>query len=304
MQAIHVEEVVAGKFGLRLAPKRPSQRQLPRPVAFSRLRATETTGGLIKAVPPDAAFVLLVVLAPVPTGNVRIDGRYAALSGASPGDIFIFDLKTSPVADLTAPCDSLRFYLPAAALDRRPDGQGPWISPLQIQDPVMQGDWHCRFCLYSGSRMQRRRCSWTLSRMLFTLMSSAAMGAFRQAVALLAPAGSRLGSFGVSMHSLTPILMPILRSSISLRNVGCRQAILPGLFPHQRVFRPISGWSTGESSGRRSCCWAGHMSYRRSRLPAASRTKVTSPGFSCDPKAKAQAGGAGCTATRIYQMLQ
>jgi AraC family transcriptional regulator len=145
VQPIRVEQAIARKFGLTQAPTLPAQRHLPNPIAFSRLRATGTTGGRTKAAPPDAAFVPLVVLAPMSAGDIWIGGNPGALPSASPGDAFVFDLTTSPVASLTAPYDFLRFYLPAAALDRLADDQGlprvpgPRATPLRIQDPVMQG---------------------------------------------------------------------------------------------------------------------------------------------------------------------
>ena len=114
--------------------------------------------------------------------------------------------------------------------------------------------------------------------------------------------GLPLGSFGASMHSPKPILTPIFRSPIWQGNVACRQVILLGLSPHRPAPRRISGWSIGGSSERRSCCLAAVMSYRKSRLLAASRTKVTSPGSSCDPKGRAQVAGVGGTATISYRL--
>jgi AraC family transcriptional regulator len=145
VQAIHVEEEVARKFGLKQAPTLLAQRQLPKPIAFSRLRATGTTGGRTKAAPPDAAFVLLAVLAPMSAGEIWIDGKHGTLPAALPGDAFVFDLAANPSANLAAPYDLLRFYLSATALDQLADEQGlPRVpnlrtTPLLAQDPVMQG---------------------------------------------------------------------------------------------------------------------------------------------------------------------
>jgi AraC family transcriptional regulator len=145
MQTMQVEENVARKFGLEQAPTLLAQRQLARPIAFTRLRATGSASGRTMAAPPDAAFVLLVALAPMSAGEIWIDGKHGALPAASPGDTCVFDLETSLSAKLTAPYDLLRFYLPAAALDRLADDQGlPRVrglrtTPHWTRDPVMQG---------------------------------------------------------------------------------------------------------------------------------------------------------------------
>jgi AraC family transcriptional regulator len=145
VQAIHVEEAVAREFGLKRAPTLLAQRHLPKPIAFSRLRATGPATSRSRAAQPDAAFVLLVVLAPMAAGEISIDGKHDALPAAAPGDTFVFDLATNPVADLATPYDLVRFYLPAAALDRLADDQGlPRVTglcatPLRVRDRVMQG---------------------------------------------------------------------------------------------------------------------------------------------------------------------
>ncbi|WP_428485663.1 helix-turn-helix domain-containing protein [Rhodopila sp.] len=127
------------------APTLLAQRRLPRPIAFTRLRATAIAGERAKAAPPDAAFELLVALAPVAAGEIWIDGTHDALPPAYPGDTFVFDLAASPVASFAGPYDFVRFYLPAVTLDRLADDQGlPRVRglrtpPRQVRDPVMQG---------------------------------------------------------------------------------------------------------------------------------------------------------------------
>jgi AraC-like DNA-binding protein len=145
VQEIHVEEPVAREFGLQQGPMLLAQRHLSRPIAFSRLRAARPAAGRARAPQPDAAFVFLVVLAPMAAGEVWVDGKHDALPAAAPGDTFVFDLATNPFAKLAAPYDLLRFYLPAAALDRLADDQdlprvsGLRTTPFRVHDPVMQG---------------------------------------------------------------------------------------------------------------------------------------------------------------------
>jgi AraC family transcriptional regulator len=145
MQRMCVEAIAATQFGLKQPPTLLVQRQFPKPVTFSQLRASGTIGGVTKTAPPGAAFVLLVVLAPMPAAEIWIDQKWGALPAASPGDTLIFDLATKPFVNLTAPCDFLRLFLPATARDRLTGDRGfPRVpnlraTPLRMQDPVIQG---------------------------------------------------------------------------------------------------------------------------------------------------------------------
>jgi AraC family transcriptional regulator len=145
MRAIQVDEDLSRQFGLTEAPTLLAQQQLPRPIAFTRLRATGMGGGRAQTAPPEAAFVLLVALVPMQAAEIRIEGVHDALPPACPGDTFVFDLATSPVINFARPYDFVRFYLPAATLDRLADDQGLrrvrglHTMPAQVQDPVMQG---------------------------------------------------------------------------------------------------------------------------------------------------------------------
>jgi AraC family transcriptional regulator len=143
LQASHIEESVASEFGLEQAPTLLAQRHLPKPIAFSKLRATWPASASARTAQPDAAFVFLVVLAPMAAGEIWIDGKRHALSISAPGDTFVFDIAAQPRINFTAPYDLLRFYLPAATLDRLAEDQdlprvtGLRTTPLQVRDSVM-----------------------------------------------------------------------------------------------------------------------------------------------------------------------
>lgn len=145
MQAIQVEADVARQFGLTQAPTLLAQQHLPRPIAFSRLCGTAMAGARKQIALPDPAFVLLVALSPMAAGEICLEGNRDAPSPVYPGDTFVFDLATTPVASFRGPYHFVRFYLPAATLDRLADDQGlPRVrglrtTPAQVQDPVMQG---------------------------------------------------------------------------------------------------------------------------------------------------------------------
>jgi AraC-like DNA-binding protein len=94
---------------------------------------------------PDKTLVLLVALGPMDGAETRIDGTPRTLPPACPGDSLVFDLATSSLTNLAGPYDFVRFYLPAATLDRLAAEQGlprEWglrTMPSEIQDAEMQG---------------------------------------------------------------------------------------------------------------------------------------------------------------------
>jgi AraC family transcriptional regulator len=145
MPAILAKESVTTQFGLAQGPTLLAQRRMPRPIAFSRLRATEMSDDRTSAAPRDTAFVFLVATAPAAAGEIWVEGVHDALPPAHPGDTFVFDLRTSPVARFAGPYEFVRFHLPTVTLDRLADDQGfPRVqglatTPPQVRDPVMQG---------------------------------------------------------------------------------------------------------------------------------------------------------------------
>ncbi len=145
MQTIPSEEAVARKFRLERAPTLLALQKAVAPIAFTRLHGEGAFPGRTMAAPPEEAFSFQVALAPMPAGEIWIDGKYGKLPAASAGDTFIFNLAESPIAHLNPPYDFLRFYLPVATLDqlacdrglRRAGGLR--TTSLGIHDPVMQG---------------------------------------------------------------------------------------------------------------------------------------------------------------------
>jgi AraC family transcriptional regulator len=139
------EETVARKFRLQEAPTLLAQRRAASPIAFTRLRGEGTFHGRTIAVPPEEAFAFQVPLAPMPAGEIWIDGIYSKLPAAAPGDTFVFNLTTNPIARLTPPYDFLRFYLSVATMDQLAYEAGTHrigglrTSSVGIQDSVMRG---------------------------------------------------------------------------------------------------------------------------------------------------------------------
>ncbi len=144
MQNVPFEEAVARKFRLQQAPTLLAQREMPSPIAFSRLHIERVFAGRTIPVPPDAAFTFQVALAPMQQGDIWISGKHSKLQAAA-GDTFAFDLTENPIANLVPPYEFLRFYLPVTTMDQLAYDRGMRrIGGLRthstgIQDPVMRG---------------------------------------------------------------------------------------------------------------------------------------------------------------------
>ena len=117
MSAVPFENVVARQFRLAKAPTLFARCNASAPIAFSRLSVDGAFRGTTMPVPPQPAFTVQVALGPMPVGEIWVDGRYSQLSAAAPGDTFVFDLASNPIANLRPPFDFLRFYLPVSTMD-------------------------------------------------------------------------------------------------------------------------------------------------------------------------------------------
>jgi AraC family transcriptional regulator len=145
MQMISYEQAVAEKFRLPRAPTRLARQDAVAPIAFSRLHSEGALRQPTMSAPPEEAVTFQVALSPMAAGEIWIDGRHSKLPAAAPGDTFVFDLSTNPIARLTPPYDFVRFYLPVATLGQlayqrglRPV-RGVRTTSLGVQDPVMLG---------------------------------------------------------------------------------------------------------------------------------------------------------------------
>jgi AraC family transcriptional regulator len=140
-----IAETIAKRFRLERPPTLFAQQKAIAPIAFTRLRNEGRFHGRTLAVPPEAAFSFQVAVAPAPPAEIWIDGKHGRLGAASPGDTFLFDLTTNPIAHSRPPYDFVRFYLPVATLDQLAHDRGMRCvgglrtASLGVQDPVMQG---------------------------------------------------------------------------------------------------------------------------------------------------------------------
>ncbi len=134
MVATAVDEVLARRFRIDRPPTLVARRYPRAQIAFSRMRSDQPMRGRSLAVPPEAAFSFHVPLSAPFFSDLWMSGRRKTLPLASLGDAFLFDLSDNPVVGLDTSFDSLRFYVPQAALDQMADEAGiPRIKGLHAR---------------------------------------------------------------------------------------------------------------------------------------------------------------------------
>jgi len=91
--------------------------ELDDPVVFSHVGSTIAMPAPTLAPPVENTFAIHVHHAPLTAAEVWIDGRHVRLPPVPNGGIFIFDLRTEPVAQIHQPFEFSRFQLSRATLD-------------------------------------------------------------------------------------------------------------------------------------------------------------------------------------------
>jgi AraC family transcriptional regulator len=145
MEATAVEEVLARRFHIARPPTLVARTRPRAQIAFSRIWSAQPMRGRSLGVPPEAAFSFHVPLAAPFFSNLWMSGKPKTLPVASLGDAFLFDLNENPTVGLDTSFDSLRFYVPQAALDEMADeADMPKVRGLRARqfggrDPLMYG---------------------------------------------------------------------------------------------------------------------------------------------------------------------
>jgi AraC family transcriptional regulator len=146
MPAAPFEKGVARQFRLTKAPTLFAKGDSGRPIAFTRLRAEGSFRGPTIPIPPEESFTFQVAMGPMATGDIWIDGHHSRLEAARPGDTFVYDLSSQPVANLMPPFDFARFYLPVRTMDQlaydcglRPVRRLLTSTSTPAHDPIMYG---------------------------------------------------------------------------------------------------------------------------------------------------------------------
>jgi AraC family transcriptional regulator len=115
------------------------------PVVFSRLRSNAPQRGRSLSVPAEDSYAFQTPLTLPFYSGLWISGKRIQHSSASLGDAFLFDLGANPTVGLDAKFDSVRFYLPNAALDAiSRENDLPRVGGLKTRtfggrDPVLYG---------------------------------------------------------------------------------------------------------------------------------------------------------------------
>lgn len=114
------------------------------PIAISNIVLSNPSGRWTAYPPPESAFSIHVVMAPVHRVQTFIEGRHTKLDPFAAGDICLFDLSVSPIVLIQDPMDSIRVQISQRTLDdlaydrgRRPSGG---LKPtFGGSDPVLHG---------------------------------------------------------------------------------------------------------------------------------------------------------------------
>lgn len=145
MGSAAIDEILAKRFRIDRPPTLVARRY-PRPhVAFSRVRSDYPMRGRSMTVPPEAAYSFHVPMTATFFSDLWTDGKRKTMPDANLGDAFLFDLSENPRVGLDKAFDSMRFYVPQAALDEIANEEGTRrINRLDApqfggSDPVMYG---------------------------------------------------------------------------------------------------------------------------------------------------------------------
>ena len=140
-----IEDVLANRFRIERPPTLMANKGTKAEIAFSRMSSAHAMRGRSLAVPLENSFSFHVPLSEDFFSRLWIGGNSKALPRANLGDAFLFDLSVNPVVDLDTPFDSMRFYVPQAALDSLAQDHGiRRITGLHTPlfgkpDPVLYG---------------------------------------------------------------------------------------------------------------------------------------------------------------------
>jgi AraC family transcriptional regulator len=140
-----IEAVIAKRFDLPRAPTlvaRVAGAKLP--VVFTHLRSTEARRRQSADVPREQSFSFQVPLTPFPW-DAWFAGRQRSVSGAIPGNAYLFDLSNNPTVGLNTPFSTVRLNISQSALDALAHERGLRkagglrAASLGYPDPVMHG---------------------------------------------------------------------------------------------------------------------------------------------------------------------
>jgi AraC family transcriptional regulator len=136
--------VIRDRFRLASAPTVLTQRASISPIGFTRLKSENAPRRQTKDAPVENAYIFHVQLQPAAM-DMWIDGKRWPATTKTPGTTFLYDLRSSPVAEMHSSFDNVRFYISQTSLDELAFDQGMrrtrgLVSPgLGSRDRVMCG---------------------------------------------------------------------------------------------------------------------------------------------------------------------
>ena len=119
-----IEDDLAKRFRIDRPPTLLARKSSKARVGFSRMRSSRPARGRSLAVPPEEAFAFHVPLWVPFFSNLWTGGRRREVPEWRLGDAQLIDLRDKPMVSLDIPFDTLRFYIPQAALDEMANEAG------------------------------------------------------------------------------------------------------------------------------------------------------------------------------------
>lgn len=108
---------IGRRFHRPLAPTIFACADICEPIAFSHVTSDSAMPAPTLAPPVESAFAIHVHHTPLSRGDIWIQDRHIKLPRVQDGGIFIFDLRTVPIAQLHERFEFSRFQLSRAAMD-------------------------------------------------------------------------------------------------------------------------------------------------------------------------------------------
>jgi AraC family transcriptional regulator len=108
--------VLGDRFGLSHPPTILARTSSVAPIGFTRLKSEGASLGRSKAPQIENAYIFHVQLQPAAM-DMWIDGKFWPATTTTAGATFLYDLRSSPVAEMHSSLDNVRFYISQASLD-------------------------------------------------------------------------------------------------------------------------------------------------------------------------------------------
>ena len=108
--------VLGDRFGLSHPPTILARTSSVAPIGFTRLKTEGASLSRSKAPPIENAYIFHVQLQPAAM-DMWIDGKFWPATTTTAGATFLYDLRSSPVAEMHSSLDNVRFYISQASLD-------------------------------------------------------------------------------------------------------------------------------------------------------------------------------------------